>query len=528
MSTPRGPIAEQGQVLPIAALFMGVLLLFAALAIDVTGVLSAQRFFTTTSDAAALAGAQDLQEGKTRKVTPTDRQRAREHAMQVLADELDASSSPGCSTNADIIDCALPGTPYLVSIRTPAPHCEQCDVNRAVKVTIRRPDHPLTFARLAGHGDWNVESSAVGAIDYAGKYALIALKPQDNYDPGIVLNGAGTQVQVDNGDIGTNTHLIEEPGQVVFTDTAQWIYHYNPTTKSGKLGFEPATMSRVKTSYIADPVYTGPSWPAVKYDGQSDPNAFEDPCPSAVANLPRIQQLVIGGVIASADEVTCYKPGVYAPNKGNGKFTVPKVKAGPNDDDVKVAYFLPGAYLFEGGLDVGNGGYVYGGLVSSERGVLLSMPPSEQMDLEAATEIVLNTAVSGPAVDWTGREIISDPPENMMITFYVPRDPNCFSGGDPTLPINSNSCSANPVNDADIKLAGTGELNIAGVIYAPTENIAIVGNSNTDAIDGQIVGWTLEWSGGSKLRINYPDFEQLGILRLDAACTGDLTGSGQC
>ena len=230
LSTPRP--SELGQVLPITALFMAGLLLFAALAIDVTSVLSEERFYTTTADAAALAGAQDLQEGKTRRVTAADRQRARENAMHILVGELvgPAASDPVCDMTSDVSDCPLPDSPYLVSITTPAPHCDRCDPNRAIKVTVRHPAYPLSFANLVGQRDWNVESSAVAGIDFTGKYALISLKPQDNYDPGVVLNGSGTRVVVENGDIGTNTHLIEEPGQVVFTDSAQWIYHYNATT----------------------------------------------------------------------------------------------------------------------------------------------------------------------------------------------------------------------------------------------------------------------------------------------------------
>jgi hypothetical protein len=102
----------------------------------------------------------------------------------------------------------------------------------------------------------------------------------------------------------------------------------------------------------------------------------------------------------------------------------------------------------------------------------------------------------------------------MVITFYVPRIEACFTG---YIPI---ECSSEPQGEPDLKLAGTSEMNINGVIYAPTENIRITGNSGVQAIDGQIVGWTLAWRGGSVLTLNYPDTDSMGILRLDAACTG--------
>ena len=123
---------ETGQVLPLTAIFMTALLLFAALAIDVTAVLSAERFYITTADAAALAGGQDLQKAKTRLIEDADRTRARGHAMSVLLDRLGATSTPSgerCDTTFDVVDCALPGTPYLVSIQTPSPNCVNCEPN---------------------------------------------------------------------------------------------------------------------------------------------------------------------------------------------------------------------------------------------------------------------------------------------------------------------------------------------------------------------------------------------------------------
>ena len=499
---------ELGQVLPIAALFMTVLLLIGALAIDVSSVLASERFYTTTADAAALAGAQDLQKNKTRAVTPPERTRARTHSMAILVDELGASATPSggaCAATSDIADCALPGTPYLVSIQTPAPYCDQCDADYAVKVTIRHLGFELTFARLVGQDTWDVEAAAVAGLQFAGKYALIALKPQSNYDPGIVLNGSNTTLDVQTGDIGTNTHLVESSGDVIL-DSGFYVRHYNDTMKNGKLGFTPASMGKDLGTLIKDPGYQEPVWPdkgtnpELFYDGQNDANA-STPC-DEVASLPSVVQ----DHIDDGDDVTCFKPGVYEPGKGNLKqFTV---------GSSEVAYLLPGAYLFEGGMDVN--GYIYGGLVPTERGVVLSIPNDQEIDMESAEAIVLNTGTTQPAVDFDSPEnevdTVPGADPGLIITFYVPRDEACFSGDRTPL-----ECSA---KNATVKLAGTSAMNISGVIYAPSETIAIRGNSSSNSIDGQIVGWTLEWSGGSTLNLNYPDFEQVGTLRLDAACTG--------
>src|SRR4029079_5420300 len=72
--------AERGQALPLLALFVLVLIGFAALAIDVSGALSARRFYRRVADGAALAGAQDLQQTGSRAVSATERIQARTDA----------------------------------------------------------------------------------------------------------------------------------------------------------------------------------------------------------------------------------------------------------------------------------------------------------------------------------------------------------------------------------------------------------------------------------------------------------------
>jgi hypothetical protein len=210
--------------------------------------------------------------------------------------------------------------------------------------------------------------------------------------------------------------------------------------------------------------------------------------------------------------VTCYKPGVYKAGGGNKGFEVQSNKY--------VAYLMPGVYRFDGGLDVS--GYLLGGLIDNQPGVLLSVPDGEDLDLESAEQIALNLGDEGcvdgscgvtPASDFAAppNPMVAD--DGLVMTIYVPRDASCFNG---TVP---QECDNEPQN-ATVKLAGTAGMEIGGVIYAPTRNIDITGNSLTNTIDGQIVGWTLEWSGNSTLGLNYPDTDQLGVLRLDAACTG--------
>jgi hypothetical protein len=75
-------------------------------------------------------------------------------------------------------------------------------------------------------------------------------------------------------------------------------------------------------------------------------------------------------------------------------------------------------------------------------------------------------------------------------------------------------------------MAGGGALYLAGVQYAPTDNVKISGGSGTDGFAGRIISWTVSYSGGSKIRQQYPGVsEGPGIIRLDAACTGAGTTS---
>ena len=106
-------------------------------------------------------------------------------------------------------------------------------------------------------------------------------------------------------------------------------------------------------------------------------------------------------------------------------------------------------------------------------------------------------------------------PDGLLLTIQVPRDEDCFSG---TTPLNVKSCTT---GNATISLPGNGQLHIAGVIYAPSDNIRINGdNSNQIGEIGQIIAWTVKYAGGAKLNQDYPDLEEIGILRLDSACTG--------
>lgn len=518
---------ERGQVLPLTALLMTSLLLVAALAVDVTGVLSAERFYITTADAAALAGAQDLQSAKSRLVGDADRTRARNHAMAVLVDQLGATSTPSggdCLTSGNVDDCALPGTPYLVSIVTPSPDCVSCEPHRSVQVTVREPAHRLTFAALAGQSQWNVEGTAVAGLKFSARYAIEALRPPhplptnlDQNRENISIDGTNTWVHVPRGDVGSNTSVFTNSGGRITLETGYRIDHIDEIVPDpwNQVFGEPE--GKVIQQLIPEPGYMIASFAGAplysnQEDGRWDAVAGNEPglCPEPGVEgeeFPSDYQSILGDPNLN---VTCYLPGVYDDNLG---FSVAQ-----NDE---VAYLLPGAYKFDSkGLDVG--GSLMGGLVRGVPGVVLVIPQDSDFAGNNSVRILLNsgdeTCVAHncralPAIDWASREVKS--PEGLLITIEVPRDEDCFDG---STPLDVAKCTT---GNSTLNLPGNGNLSVLGIVYAPSDNVQVNGN-NTEQIGdlGQLISWTATYGGGAKLNLLYPEPDQIGIVRLDAACTG--------
>ncbi len=519
---------ELGQVLPITAIFMTSLLLIAALAIDVTGVLSAERFYTTTADAAALAGGQDLQQAKSRLLTATDRTRARDHAMSVLVERLGATSTPSagnCGTTGDVTNCVLPGTPYLVSIETPSPSCVTCEPHRSVQVTVRNPSYGLTFAALVGQTSWNVEATAVAGLKFSGKYAVQTLRPPhplpnsiDQNRENISVDGTNTWVNVPRGDVGTNTSAFTNSGGMITLASGYRIDHLDDITPDPWNQVNGLPEGKLLRNLIPDPNYMiadfgGAPVFSDQEDGRWDAVAGNgpDPCPApGIDGFPSDYKTILED---PSLEVTCYLPGRYMDNHG---FNV--------SQNTKVAYLLPGAYYFGGkGLDVG--GTLMGGLVRDANGVVLVIPQDADFAGNNSVAITLNqgdetcmadSCRSLPAIDWALQEVKSS--EGLLLTIEVPRDPNndiCFDG---VTPLDVAACTT---GNNTLNLPGNGNLAVSGVVYAPSDNAQINGNNTSQVGEvGQLIAWTVKYAGGAKLMQIYPEPDQIGILRLDAACTG--------
>jgi hypothetical protein len=226
------------------------------------------------------------------------------------------------------------------------------------------------------------------------------------------------------------------------------------------------------------------------------------------------------------DQVYCYEPGIYdTTNPG-------QLSVGTGN----VALLKTGAYYMKSGLSVR--GYLLGGYWAGNPGVALMFDECNTQcifDGNNATVIALNAGTKFPptygggtaataAVDWDNQLVQTSGPDSpnppVPMTLLVKKDPTCFV---PTSAPWQEPAGCDALKDKTINLAGSGGLVLEGVQYMPTDNVEISGNSSSNGRVGQIISWTLKYSGGVHINQEGPANEGAGILRLDAACTAPAT-----
>jgi Flp pilus assembly protein TadG len=543
------PEASRGQVLPIFALFLVVLLGMAALAMDVSGALSARRFYRSAADAASLAGAQDLQQASGRSVSNTERTRARTDALATLA-TLMGIGIPTCDPTLDIVDCALTGTGLVATIKTPSPTCVTCDPERSVQVTVRNPTFALGFGRLFGQNSWNVASTSVAGLTFSKSYAIQTLRPPkrtgSTFDvKDITLEGNGTRVVVSTGDVGTNSNMnYSGSGAILQLDSGYDVWFFDP---SGIPTWSPTPPGRRLFTLMTDPNYRYPSM--INTSGGASAPTFGDARENQknVAGKPVTTADVNAACLAEWNKVDatryaniattplgnvyCYEPGIYDP------------AAGHRSDDAQIAIgtghvglLKPGAYYLKGGLNVG--GSVLGGYEPNAPGVALMFDECNNqctfngnnafvVAINAGTKFPPTYAggiAARPAIDWDGQQVVTSGPNSpdppILISILVKKDPNCFV---PTSPPFQEPAACDAQHDTTTNVAGGGGLVLEGVQYMPTDNVQISGNATSNGRIGQIVAWTLKYSGGTRINQEGAANEGPGILRLDAGCTAPST-----
>jgi Flp pilus assembly protein TadG len=536
MNAPLRSPSRSGQVLPLFALFLVALLAVAALAIDVSGALSARRFYRSAADAASLAGAQDLQQGTTRTITATERTNARTHALQQLVSLLGGSSA-SCNPAADVVNC--PMGPYQVTVKTPSPTCVNCDPARSVQVTVRNPSYGLSFARIVGMNSWNVASTSVAGLTFGKSYTIITLRPPkalgSTFDVKDIRVDGGSIVNVVRGDVGSNSNMeYSGSGSQLTLDPAYNMYYFDPFNAPLWGGTNP-TGTKIDT-LIDDPGYRYPDMTGAptftdartsQYAAAGSPvdRGDDAACAAEIAKVPASYGLAAVPVTS----VYCFSPGIYNSPSGPNRA---RVTLGTGE----IGLLKPGSYYFKSGLDIG--GQIIGGYEPGATGVALMFDEcsTTQCDFSGnnAVRIALNAGNRFPpgaagtaataARDWTGQLVQTSGPSSptppLPITLLVNRDPACFVPTSAPF-IEPAGCDAN--HNKTIFMAGGGSLALEGVQYLPTDNAQISGGSAGTGHVGQLISWTLFYSGGTHINQEGPAQEGNGILRLDAACTAPTT-----
>lgn len=520
----------RGQVLVVTALAMTVLIGVTAFAIDISAAYLTQRWERSVADAAALAGGQDLQKPGTRALpATTDYTRARTHAMEVAATMLGATSppsAPSCWTSAG---CALPGTEYEVAIQTnPSPSCVDCDPLRAIQVSVRRPSFGLIFGPVLGQNQWTVSSTSVAGVVHPRRYGIVVLrppKPRSNGSDANVKNidlTGGSVVKVISGDVGTNTNMNYSGGgpspSRMELGAGYAAYHYGSVKAWAG---DPRGIQL--TTLIQDPNYTIPtriSGTTPAYDSLAEAKGTDHDtrCPAAKATVPTQYTNGGGAPVFSMpdDKVHCLRAGIY-------NFV-------PSNTNLHEVFLLePGVYFLDRGLT--NTRALIGGWLAGQPGVALvflearnqngGVPGQLQANNSEVFALNFGTAYKNSGGTQASAAIGPDglpvqtsgptPALRTLMTLMVVPDPGCY-----VALVEPGTCNAS--ENKTLSLPGGGELWVAGVQYAPTDNIVITGNSASEGIVGQIIAWTITFNS-SFLNLQAAAAETNGVLRLDPACS---------
>jgi hypothetical protein len=387
-------------------------------------------------------------------------------------------------------------------------------------VNFSDPTFGLTFARILGQDTWNVGVSAVAGLQFNKSYTIVALRPPKGEaipDVRSMRVDGNTHVFVSRGDVGTNANMTYGgTDSWIQLDSGYRMYYFDPSNPA-LWGSNPPS-SQI-TALIPDPFYPIP----VK--GSSPPVGTEDVagCPDIAADIlanPNYAPSVPVDGLGAPDmtKIHCYTKGVY-----------PNAAWDLNIPNGTLAILEPGLYFMDGLLDVQGG--LIGGYEPNSEGVALVFQESVGTQFKnrtTGTIVALNAGdrfgnPSGDeataAHDYSGGLVQTNTTPAVLMTVIVQRDPRCPV----TYPFPADCNNAAENTNKSIDLSGGSGLYLAGVQYAPTDNITVAGNATTGGYVGQIWAWTIKYTGGSVINQEGAQAEEPGILRLDAACTAPGT-----
>lgn len=522
---------SRGQVVPLFALMLVALAALAALAIDVSNVYAARRAYRTAADAAALAGGQDLQVTGTRAVGAAQYAAARQDAQASVERQFNASAT--CTLVGNRSDCTFSSLPYQFSIITPLPSaasCATCDPARSVQVNVANPTYPLTFARILGFNAYSLAVTAVAGLQYNHAYTLFTLRPPSAPAiPGVrslSING-GTIVNVFQGDVGTNANMVYSGTNSILKLDPGYVMNYYDPFNPPLWGLDP-TGTRIY-ALVPDPGYHVPQRGSTPPVGAVDTTGCAAIAATVYANPNYAPSVPVAAGAPDMTNITCYRPGVYAAGaSGHGQDSIYVANG-------TLAILEPGLYFFDGALDAQ--GSVIGGYTPGSEGVALVFAESagnlfnnqtggggssltQIVALNAGTRYLNPGGTEATAaLDYSGAPVQTNTTPARLMTVIVPPDSRC-----PVVYPFAATCT-NSVENTNIavNLRGGSGLYLAGVQYAPSDNMTIAGNTTTGGYVGQVWSWTTVYTGGSQINQEGATSQGPGTLRLDAACTAPGT-----
>jgi hypothetical protein len=513
---------QKGQVLAMFAAVAIVLVGISALVVDIGMRYAFERRYQSIADAASIAGAQNLLPAdRTSLPDSTMQQKARTEALGiVLTDLIGTRTDIACNPSADI-DCVVAAGQYRIVIKTPASQCVDCDVNRAIQVSVDDPKFSTNFSRLFGQTTWDLHRTSIAGLEFGKSYALVTLRPPSSGSisdvKDIAING-NTHVVVRKGDAGSNANMNYDGtclpgGSELRLDSGYNMYYYDPFNPQEWCANKPN--GKKITTFIQDPQYVVPveaTIPAPPTRSGSVPST--DPGCAAAITAANADPFYAALVTAAGSSIECLQKGKYAndPYQGGGP--------GPG-----LVILEPGLYFFDAGLTVK--GNLIGGYVADQPGVALVFQEAKnQFVNNSGSTVYLNAGAkldatpgnqAAPALDFLGNPIQTNKTPPILLTVMVQPNLACEGPGRTiVLPI-PGSCPSQSVASA-VQLTGTAKLYLAGVQYGPTDNMSLNASVGTGYV-GEVIAWTVKYSGGTEIDQEGSGDTGPGNFRIDTACS---------
>jgi hypothetical protein len=533
---------RSGQVLPLFALFLVVLIGATAITIDYGSWLKVRRDYQNVADAAVLAGGGFL----SRPINNTKRVQARQAAWASLKAQLGLSPAiDPVALAASNSTAAVSDSGYRLWVSTPPkfapnyPGAFTADTARYLYAWVEK-DNASFFSRVFGQGDRNVSAWATAGV-FASQFAVITLRQNGQSGPSnatdIDLAGSNTSLKVVNGDVGGNWGMKLNSGSNLYLtgDTDAYLVDYTTCGSScwsanqitdGPPSFNLKAPLQLP-SIVDDPNYPLPSVLA-GIPASGGTSAVPQAAGTQTAPPSKVGDVTItNGALLPSPGVGCTPtsprigPGWYHDINVSGclvldpthNFSDPDDANGDGDfgqTDVPSTQ-QPGIFYITGAMNVNNGALVVGDGVSL---VLRKTANQPSLVANGNGAVDLNTGASDGtkgfppnlkkaafqtdgsysySFDATSSTWVysanNNDPATVGIAVYVVTP---LQLGDPTVDANTDQVQIN---------AGAA-LSWQGVLYSPHDNIVLSGQPLHDAI-GQFICWTVKLAGGTTVTQTY-------------------------